>query len=206
MRIYSDKLLTWRPGRLYIPCSEFTGLIGTAGVATGANTGAPVTKEISTFGVVAVLMEADGDVIDHNMMLPYDVDLKRSIRFRVHWTSGSATTADTIDWKVFIAGFVPNVTTMIPAATALSTVIASDTVVGAYKYQTTEYGILVGSTLAQNVESVSLQVEMDTFAVGLSEDKFFLGLEMIYTPKRMRGPDGMAHGAALPTTALGSLY
>lgn len=205
-RYFSDKCFVYRPGRLYIPVSEFTGWLGAAGVSAGANTGAPVQQEVSTFGIVACLMDTAGDVLDHNLMLPYDVDLKRNIRFRVHWTSGSATTADTIDWKVFYKALVPNTTTIATATTALDTVIAQDTVVGAYTYQTTEYGILKGGTLAQNVESLMLQVEMDAFAVGLSEDKFLLGLEIVYTPKRMRGPDGMAHSAQLPTTALGSQY
>jgi hypothetical protein len=151
-------------------------------------------------------MDTAGDVLDHNLMLPYDVDLKRNIRFRVHYTTGSATTADTIDWKVFYKGLVPNSTTMASASTVLDTVIAQDTVVGAYAYQTTEYGILKGGTLGQTVESLMLQVELDAFAAGLTEDKFLLGLEMVYTPKRLYGPDGALIDAQLPTSALGSLY
>ena len=205
-RYFSDKCFEWRPGRLYMPVSTFTGWIGAAGVSVGASTGAPVQKEISTFGLVACLMEAAGDVLDHELMLPYDVDLKRDIRFRVHWTSGSATTADTIDWKVFHLGIVPNVTTMAAASTVLDTVIAQDTVAGAYTRQTTAYGVLKGGTLGQTVESIILQVEMDAFAAGLTEDKFLLGLEMVYSPKRLRGPDGMAKPATLPTSALGSLH
>jgi hypothetical protein len=206
-RYYSDKCFEWRPGRLFIPVSEFTGWLGAAGVSAGAGTGAPVQKEISTFGLVGCLMEADGDVLDHHLMLPYDVDLKKDIRFRVHWTSGSSTTADTIDWKVFYLGIVNDSTTIAAATTALDTVIAQDTVIGAYTWQTTAYGVLKGETLGQDVESMTIQVEMDTFAVGLTEDKFLLGLEMVYSPKRMRGPDGMARGAVLPANgALGSLY
>jgi hypothetical protein len=217
-RYYSDKCFEWRPGQLYIPVMSFTGLTtiainegGAGNYAAGATfagtgAGAPITKEISTFGMNGVLMDTDGDVLDHYLRLPWDVDLKRDIKFRVHWTSGSATTADTIDWKVFYLGLVPNSTTIAAATTALDTVIAQDTVVGAYADQVTEWGILKGDTLGQNVEALTIQVEMDTFAVGLTEDKFLLGLEMAYTPKRMRGPDGMAHPATYPTTALGSLY
>lgn len=205
-RYYSDKCFSWRPGRIYIPVSEFTGWLGAAGVSAGAGNGAPVQQEISTFGIVACLMDTAGDLLDHNLMLPYDVDLKRDMRFRVHWTSGSATTADTIDWKVFYKGLVPNTTTIAAASTALTTAVAQDTVVGAYAYQTTAYGLLKGGTLAQNVESLMLQVEMDAFAAGLTEDKFLLGLEIVYSPKRLRGPDGMAHPADMPTAALGSLY
>lgn len=206
-RMFSDRNMEWRPGRIYIPVSEFTGWIGqAAAVNAGTGPGAPVQQEVSTFGIVACLMDTAGDALDHNLMIPYDCDLNKDIRFRVHWTSGSATTADTIDWKVFYLGLVPNTTTIAAATNALTTTVAQDTVAGAYIYQTTEYGVLVGGTLSQSVESLTLQVEMDAFAAGLTEDKFLLGLEMVYTPKRMRGPDGMAHGAKLPTTALGSAY
>jgi len=205
-RYYSDKCFEWRPGRLYIPVSTFTGWLGAAGVSVGANTGAPVQQEVSTFGVVGCLMDTAGDVLDHHLVLPGDVDLKRDIRFRVHWTSGSATTADTIDWKVFYRSIIPDTTTIAAAATVLDTVIAQDTVIGAYTWQRTAYGILKGGTMGQTVESVMLQVELDAFAAGLTEDKFLLGLEMVYTPKRLRGPDGMSHPATLPTAALGSLY
>ena len=205
-RYFSDKCFEWRPDALFIPSVNFTGLIGAAGVSVGASTGAPVTQEISTLGTVAVMMDTAGDVVDHLMMLPRDLDLKKPIKFRVHWTSGSATTADTIDWKVFVKGFVPDVTTIIEAATALTTVIAQDTVAGAYIYQTTAYGTLLGGTFAQNIEALAVSVELDAFAAGLTEDKFLIGLEIVYSPKRLRGPDGMAHPATLPTTALGSQY
>lgn len=205
-RVYSDKQFEWRPARVHIPISSFSGLIGAAGVSVGANTGAPVQQEISTFGIVSVLMDTAGDVIDHNWSLPADLDINKNIYFRLHWTSGSATTADTIDWKVFYKPIVPNSTTIAAASTALDTVIAQDTVVGAYTWQTTEWGILNAGTLAHDVEKLMLQVELDAFAAGLTEDKFPLELEIAYSPKRLRGPDGMAREAAFPRSMLSNLY
>lgn len=206
MRLYSDYGVEWRPGRIYIPVPAFTGIIGAAGVSVGANTGAAVQQEISTFGIVSILMDTAGDVIDHNMQLPHDVDINKHIYFRVHWTSGSSTTADTIDWKVFYKAIVPDSTTIAAASTALDTVIAQDTVIGAYTWQTTAWGVLKGGTLAVNVEALMLQVEMDAFAAGLTEDKFPLGLEMMYSPKRLRGVDGMSHEAKSPTSMLANSY
>jgi hypothetical protein len=204
--IKSDYHLDWRPGRIYIPAMNFTGLIGAAGVSVGANTGACVTQEISTFGLVAPMMDTAGDVLDHNLHLPYDVDRNKPIKFRVHWTSGSSTTDDTILWKVFYLAIVPDSTTIAAASTALGTVIATDNVIGAYTWQVTSYGAIPAGTLAPNVEALTLQVEMDAFAAGLTEDKFLLGLEMLYTPKRFRGVDGMKHEASLPTYMLGNGY
>lgn len=206
MRIYSDKIMEWRPGRIHIPVSNFTGILGAAGVSAGANTGAPVQQEISTFGIVGILMDTAGDVIDTNLSLPYDVDIAKDIKFRVHWTSGSSTTADTITWKVFYKPIVPDSTTIAAASTALDTVIAEDTVAGAYTWQATSWGVLKGGTLAANVEKLMIQVELDAFAAGLTENIFPLELEIAYSPKRLRGPDGMAHGAKLPNTMLGNAY
>lgn len=205
-RYFSDACFEWRPKRLYIPVPSFSGILGAAGVSVGASTGAAVQQEISTFGIVSILMDTAGDVLDHNLQLPPDIDIAKDIRFRVHWTSGSATTADTITWKVFYLPIVPNTTTIAAASTALTTVIAEDTVAGAYIWQATEWGILKGGTLAANVEALMLQVELDAFAAGLTEDKFPLGLEMAYSPKKLRGPDGMKHNAKLPTTMLGNAY
>ena len=205
-RLFSDAVMEWRPGRVHIPIANFTGILGAAGVSVGANTGAPVQQEISTFGVVSILMDTAGDVIDTNWSLPYDVDIKKDISFRVHWTSGSATTADTIDWKVFYKAIVPDSTTIAAASTALDTVIAQDTVVGAYTWQATAWGVLKGGTLANTVEKPMLQVELDAFAAGLTENIFPLELEIAYSPKRLRGPDGMKHGAKLPLTMLGNAY
>lgn len=201
-RVYSDKSFEWRPARIYVPVSEFTGLIGAAGVSAGTGAGAPVQKEISTFAMVGVLMDTAGDALDHNLLLPYDVDRDKDILFRVHFTTGSSTTADTIAWKVFYLPIVPGTTTIKTADVALDTVIASGTVVGAYTYQVTDWGVLAGGTLAHNVEVLAVQAELDAFAVGLDEDKFLLGLEMVYTPRRLRGPDGMARNAKLPSYML----
>jgi hypothetical protein len=152
------------------------------------------------------MMDTAGDLLDHMMKLPYDLDVNKLVRFRVNWTSGSSTTADTIGWKVFYKELIPNVTTIAAASTALSTVIPSDTVVGAYTDQWTEYGILNAGAISPLAESWTLQVELDAFAAGLTEDKFLLGLEIVYSPKRLRGPDGMAHDAALPVSMLDSRY
>lgn len=205
-RYFSDACFEWRPKRLYIPVPNFSGILGAAGVSVGAGGGAPVQQEISTFGIVSILMDTAGDLLDHNLQMPHDIDIAKDIRFRVHWTSGSATTADTITWKVFYKSIVPNTTTIAAAATALDTVIAEDTVEGAYIWQATEWGVLKGGTLALNVEALMLQVELDAFAAGLTENIFPLGLEMAYSPKKLRGPDGMKHNAKLPQTMLGNAY
>jgi hypothetical protein len=194
--IKSDKELLWRPAHRFIPVSAFTGLIGTAGVRAGTGTGAPVEQEISTLGINAVLMDTAADELNHLEMLPDDFDTKKNMYVRVHFTTASATAADTITWLVRYLQIVPNVTTLISAATATNTLIAQMTVTGtALSYQVSPWGVINGGVISEKAEMIQWEVEMDEFAVGLTEDKFLLGLEIMYTPKRLQGPDGMLRPA-----------
>lgn len=215
-----DSLFWWRPGRVYIPSNHFTGMtvgaINEGGAGNfaigekweGTGVGAPISKEVSTFGINATLMESGADEVNHLMQLPYDLDIRYPVEVRVHWTSGSATTADTIDWIVRYLKVVPDVTTLASAATALDKTIAQDTVIGAYTHQVTAWGAILPAVtaIADNVEMIEWEVEMDTFAVGLTEDKFFLGLEVAYTPKRLYYGDGMPVKAKRPVSMLSSKY
>ena len=213
--IKSDKELLWRPGRLYIPVQRFAwayNATGAAGVkVVGAGTPSATNlafTEIGTTGVVGVVMEAAGDSAMGNTQLPYDVDRAHPIYLRVHWSSGSTDTADTITWLVQYTAIVPNTTAIIDPATALSTVIAVDTVpvATANIWCATEWGKINGNTLAKNVEAITFEVEMDAFAVGLSEAKHLLGLEIAYTPKKLQGVDGMKQQAKMATYMLGNAF
>ena len=203
--IKHDKELLWRPGRVYIPSNHFTGITGsalTAGAGSeafaigaffaGTGVGAPIEKEISTFGINALLMDTAADEINHLMLLPGDLDIAHPVEARVHWTSGSATTADTIDWIVRYLKIVPDTTVLASAATVLDKTIAQDTVIGAYTHQVTAWGAIVPAitAIAKDVEAIEWEVELDAFAAGLTEDKFFLGLEIAYTPKRLESQGG----------------
>lgn len=205
--IKQDKELLWRPGRVYIPVSEFTGLIGTAGVRAGVGVGAPIEQEISSIAIVGILMDTAADELNHNMLLPYDFDTAHNLYYRVHFTTASATAADTIEWLVRYTQIIPNVTTMIDPATAASKDIVSMTVTGtALSYQTTSWGWINGGVISNKAEAILLEVELQAFAAGLTEDKFLLGLELAYTPKRLKGPDGMAMRASFPLSMLGKAY
>lgn len=219
-RVYSDKSFEWRPGRLFLPAMSFTGMsvgaIAEGGAAShvygakweGAHTGAPVSKEISTFGLVGVLLDTAGDMVLTDHMLPYDMDLAKNVYVRVHWACGSTDTADTITWIVTYRAHIPEVTALATPATALSTAIVADTVpvATAYTVNRSPWGVINADAIDKKAEHMAWLVEMDAFAAGLTEDKFILGLEIQYSPKRLRGPDGMAHEAARPSYLLDNLY
>lgn len=213
--------MVWAPARMYIPVNQFTGLSSSALSAgagseafaagafiIGAGVGTPIMKEISTFGILGLLMNTAADEINHHMALPSDYDRRHPMYVRVHWTSGSATAADTVDWIVRYLKIVPNTTIIASPTTVLDSTIAQDTVIGVgYEWQTTAWGAIqpAVTAVADTVEAIVWEVELDAFAAGLAEDKFLLGLEIMYTPKRLYGQSGMLHEAKPKTQALGDV-
>ena len=200
----NDRAFLWRPGRLYIPASSFTGLA--AGI--GVHTGAPIEAEISTIGDAGFLVDTAGDMVVTTHMIPSDFDRKFPLKVRVHWSSGSADVADTIDFIVLYSALIPEVTAQITPATALSKTIAQDTTPAATAYtrNRTSWGVINGNTISKYAEDISWLIEMDAFAVGLAEAKLILGLELMYTPRKLYYGDGMAVEAKMPRTLLGNGY
>lgn len=210
----------WRPGRIYVPALRFTGMSvgainegGSANDAYGVNwesshTGAPYSKEISTFGVNGLLMNTDGMMVNHDMQAPYDIDIAKDIRCRLHWTCGSTDTADTVLWKMLYLAVVPEVTALKVADVAFDTILAQDTVpvATAYTVNQTSWAVIKGGTINPQAEHLVFNIEMDTKDTDMSEDLFLLGLEIAYSPKRLRGPDGMAQAASYPLSLLDNRY
>ena len=171
-----DRNVDWKPGRWFLPGTTFNG--------DAYDAGAVALGEVSTFGYGAPLMAAAGDLVCHHTMVPNDWDPEYPLGFKVWWTSGSSTVADTISWKVAI-DFKVEGETLIAPTTALDTVVALlDNVTGAYDQQKTARGIKNKSWLTRaQVDAgadMMFHVEMDAFAAGLSESKFLLGLEIDY--------------------------
>lgn len=211
-----DSNFMWRPGRVYVPVVQFTGLAyeatGAAGIkSVGAGTPSATnlkTTEIGTTGMVGLVLEAAGNSVMHNMLLPYDYDRSYPMYARVHWSSGSSTTADTIDWLIQYTPIVLNTTVLIDPATALDKTIAQDTVpvASANVWCVTDWGRINASKFEDNVEAITFEVEMDAFAAGLTEAKHLLGLELRYTPKRLLYGDGMVAEAKAATYMLSSKF
>ena len=211
-RLKHDAGFLWRPGRVFLPATNFSNYVGAAGATAGAHTGAPVFQEISTFGVVGLLMDTAADEANTYMILPDDIDLSKRIYTRVHWTSGSTDVADTVTWKVWYKPLIFNTTAILAigdtGGTALDKVVAAQDVpvATAYAWAVTAEGYLDAGKLPETTGALVLAVELDAFDAGLSEDKFLLGLELRYTPRRLWGPDGMQHEAKAPTYTAGKTY
>ena len=215
-----DKEIWWRPGYVYYPAMNFTGVSvravneGGAGnyaygeAWAGSHTGAPISKEISTIGYNGILLDTAGDMVITNAPIPGDLDVTQPTYARIVWTSGSSDTADTVTWIALYNAQIPNVTELITPATALDKTIAAQDVpiATAYTLCKTAWGRINGGSISSKAEDWSWLIEMDAFDVGLSEDKFLLGLEIAYTPKRLRGAGGNQRQADFSAYKLSDHY
>jgi len=248
-----------------------------ANFVQAANIGA----EINSSGLSGIKINTATHAVRHVTALPMDLDYSNPMYFRVHWTSGSSDTADTITWKVthgavsqnvsIVNGTIPRLLTTpipedtVPVATAYihcvtskGTLAPADTFVtsgrdgvttsasatshtftsasaafsssgvitgDAFVFGGTEYVVLSVSTTTlvfakadsssfnpgaatgisfsirhpgiKPQQPTKLAVQLAAFASGLSEDKFFIGLEVLYAP--LIGTDLNAAMPALPS-------
>lgn len=210
-RHYSDKGFEWRPGRIYIPAWSFAGLdyeVTTATDIKSMGTGAANDTsiiEINTSGVTAINMTANANSVETFIMIPFDLDIQKNIYFRVWWTANN--TSGSVTWDVLYKPYIPDTTVLGTAvsATALTTAIGADTMAGvAFTMMRSPEGILGAGVLPETTEALQLGVVRTTVATITTAS--FLGLEIRYSPRRLRGPDGMAREAKSPTSIASKHY
>lgn len=174
--------------------------LNTATITTGLGGNGLPLQNINSTGLFGVLMNTPGDLVKTLFRAPYDIDYLHPVYVRVLWTSGSSTTADTITWKAFYKVFSPNNDQLSGTInTALDTVIPQDTVAAgtAFTICQTAPGKIDANQINDEV-LLGLAVEMDAKAGGLSEDVFFLGLELLYVPHVFGTKYGAGIVGALP--------
>lgn len=204
-----DSNFWWRPGRIYIPAANFSGLdyeITTATDIKSMGTGAAndtALAEITTSGVTGVTLGANNNSVEHFMAVPYDMDFNYPIYFSVLWTanntSGSATMA--VLYKTYIANSTAFAS---PAATALTRAIPLQNMAGtAFTLMQTTEGMIAGRTIAENVEYLQLGVVRS--AVATITSVIFVGLNIRYTPRRLYY-EGMSVEAKAPTYIASNKY
>lgn len=165
-------------------------LLGVIGVQppAGAGTSEPEMKEIGTLGLSGLLMH-QGNAIQHFMQIPPNWDRSHPIYFRVVWSSEAAAVGSrSVTWRVSYSLAQGNVNTVLDGGNSvLDTAIAADTPKGTAKtLQVTENGILNAGSLASAKTHLMLAV-LPNPVTSFSEDKYFLGLEIEYTPRFGRG-------------------
>ena len=185
-----DRNIDYRWRKKTIWAKEWANAVGaaTAVLDTLDVGGTPVSATLNTSGVMGFSLDAAGEFVRHVMPINSDVDWDNDVWFRVLWSSGSSTPADTIDWKflwktVAINGALPPT-----VDETLGTTIAQDNVTAANELQVTAAGKIDGGTIDTSAQVIVIDAEMEAFAAGLSEVKLFLGVEMAYIPKFTDGP------------------
>lgn len=141
----------------------------TAGIAVG---------EINSLKLNSYKLNTNNNLVRAITQIP-DVNTAAPVFARVVWTSGSSTATDTIDWKVAVKVQTADAALTVSSPT---TVTLSDTALGtAYCLQRTPSGTFAAGVI-DNMDIFVLEVEMYAKAAGLSEDIFFLGVELLYVP------------------------
>jgi hypothetical protein len=203
----------WRPGRIYIPVWQFSGLdyeatgaadIKSAGTGTPSATNLIVT-EINTSGVTAVNMTTAANSINHLMEVPADMDLAQPLYVSVYWTANN--TSGSVDWNLAYKPIIPGTTVLgsAEAATAFSSDPGAHTMAGvAFTIMRTPEAKLNGGALAETTEMIQLAVIMNALVTITTVS--LIGIAVRYTPRRLWGPDGMGHEAKAPTFIAGKTY
>jgi len=190
-----DRNIDWRMRSIFLYAADLLGMLeedSTSKLRTGLGTGAPVLAQINSklswSGIQIDAAGADGvgDEIQFWMPLPADMDTNHPLYMRVHWTSGSSTTSDDVDFTSAYRVINRHDDALDDAATAFSTDVPSDIVVGQWKYQVTGWGEIAGGIFAEG-DAVAFEIRAATVDVDMTNEKLFvLGVEFAYTPNMTR--------------------
>ena len=185
-----NERLWMRPGRVYIPASNFSGIaydptvvIQLRSVGTGiAATGNLELVEVNTSGVTGINFTTAANSINHLMEVPADLDLSFPIYTSVYWTANNV--AGSTDWRILYKPFIANSTVLgsAEAATATDKLGAAHTMAGvAFTLMRTPEMRIDGGRLPDTTELLQLKVQMN--ALVTIATTFFIGLEVRYTRK-----------------------
>jgi hypothetical protein len=183
-----DMNVTWLEKRVWLPV---------AGIALSETTtptvfrtwvsSSSITAQVASSRVTNVVLTAQNDGLGWGMMVPYDLDITKQVRFRVHFTQ----TADsgTVTFALAYTPIIAGTTVIAVGGTALDTVIPAYTTALATDnvWLVTDFGIIKRNTLPDTTDALTLLLTCTdaTPNAGLG----VLGLEMRYTPRRTQGQE-----------------
>jgi hypothetical protein len=198
-----DKNVEWLEKRVFIPAKELSGAFLAAGTTPniaikGTGTGAAeVIANVNSSGLGALQFATNTDTIAH-LWMPYDLDTKKQVRFRVAHglTSGTSLSATWVLTYQQLVATVPGVTgasVVAAAATALDTAIPVITTqtVAANDIRLSDYGVINKNTLSAATWGLNLLLAATTITANL----VLYGIEISYTPRMMGGPEKNLRGA-----------
>lgn len=160
-------------------------------LARSPGVGNPNMTPVTGTTLAALQMEDVGDEALAFLMLPFDLDPRQTIGFKVHYAHGSATATDTVKWRLRYSIRNENAVLATPT-TALDTILALQTLTAAAAGQLkiTSRGIINANTLGFAGDAVTpvglgISVELNSADVDLAaEGIWLLGVEFDYWPTR----------------------
>lgn len=190
-----DFNVEWLEKRIFIPWNQMTGVIQdvAAGVLFRSQQSATSLAAAIAAALVGKLgIGAQNDGVSHLFMAPYDLDIKKAVRFRAHYTQTAAS--GTVSWKVLYAALLDDAglgtggTVVAAPAVALDTAIPAIVTAGVTSsaYMVTGFGQINRNTLADTTTALALAITCTDAApnAGLG----LLGLEIRYSSRRTSGP------------------
>lgn len=180
--------------------------------STTAFNGRTIQAVSTNVPITGLRMNTATDDVVHFMELPDDFDIKYPMYVRV-WYTGENTLASATNkgmfWRVRYTAVTPGTTAAASPTTALSTAITahspSATALAIAHTPAANQGKLNGETFSQANEAVIWRVERQ-LVDGWTDNVFLLGLELIYTPRRLHYQDGMKTEAKRPTNLHGTAF
>lgn len=217
----TDSNVWWLQKKIYIPANAFSGMVNVAQPAayaqnTGIGTIGSTTEKMTAFNSTSTgaLVIVNNAQLAHMFMVPYDLDRRKAIRFRIHCSNGTASSTNTWvlkyqDWRHPVRGLVAGVgtTNTTPGATTLGTTagtpaayadatVALDTAIPAHTtsstanaWEITDIGqINAGSSAANPLTDQSYMLSLLITIAAISNTPLFLGLEVQYSTRKTASP------------------
>lgn len=186
-----DGQQSWIRKRIYLNPYDLNAVFETTDTQTAIDTSV-LAQILGTTGLCGFLM-ADDKLLRGAINLPYDLDVKHEIGFRVHYSGTYGSGTATVEWILLYKIGAENAVIATTGATALDTVIGVHTWVGPdddFKMRSPR-GIALASThgiTRDNVEAgdllmISLEQQAETNVTAVE----FITIEMDYVPHRSTG-------------------
>lgn len=188
-----DKQIDWLRKRRFYSVWELNGTLGAAGVSVDAVTAGITHIEISSFGIVFPEI-ANTEQTGGAIKIPYDLDPKYDLGFRVHYTADYNAAAPVFTWTMVYG--LKKATAFAAAASTLDKVFTAQGLLDANGVATTTdwipqispRGIIYASSHKLSHDDINNGRTWLGFVLTLAVTNSpssvrFMGLEMDYVPQ-----------------------
>ncbi len=186
----NDRHLEWKRKRRFYTAHDLLALIGTTATDVSVETAGVTQLEVKTNAGFAGSDFLAGEFITGFMPIPYDLDPKFPVYFRVHFSAtNDGSTAQGVTWILLASAVaVDGVFTNGGPSAALDTAIPERNAITSLALSVTDWGkknsIGLGNKQIEDGAGLHIKLECDVIDFSGTGITFpiFLGLEIGYTP------------------------